>query len=87
MAKTLEQIQNGLYSPFLPIRQKAVNELAERGAPAAYVLVFALRDENPDIRITALKALGEIQDQKTIQPMLALMGTPKRKCGKPLPMR
>ena len=60
----------------LDIQWQASSALAELGTEGMEHLLSALRTRNKDIRLGIIEALGEIQDPRAVDPLIALLSEP-----------
>ncbi|MDD1659859.1 MAG: HEAT repeat domain-containing protein [Methanomicrobiales archaeon] len=55
------------------IRVGARARLSEIGAPAVGPLISAINDKDFNIRINAIRALGEIRDSRAVDPLIGVL--------------
>ena len=63
------------YKKDLKVRWEAVKALSRIGEPSVEAFVQALKDESELIRREAAVALGEIKDEKAIEPLITALTT------------
>jgi len=59
------------------LRRNVIKELTKFGPRSLPVLIEALESGNEEVQEAAVKALGELGDERALQPFLRYMGNPK----------
>jgi HEAT repeat protein len=62
-----------LKEPKSAARRRAEDALKEIGSPAVEALIEALKDNNRDVRWTAVNTLGQIGDRRAVEPLTAVL--------------
>jgi hypothetical protein len=76
MNATVQRLLSELGSPWLVIRERAVESLVDLGAPAIEPLAAVLRGQRPVARRLAAVALGRIGDQRALRALRRALGDP-----------
>jgi len=60
------------------VRDRAEKALVRIGKPAVEHLIQALKDENSGVRERAIRVLGQIEDERAVEPLLLYLGREER---------
>ena len=66
----IDKLVQGLGSTRWEARRAASEALVNIGSPAISPLIDALKDNNPDVRWAAIRALGKLGDPSAVKPII-----------------
>jgi HEAT repeat protein len=74
-------IERGVTSKRASVRRCALcalGAMGQKAQPAFKQVARSLQDEDPDVRMEGIDALGKMGDPRAVEPLLALLGDPDR---------